>query len=70
MNKCIIMLQNKLLTFYFRIRLHVRKMENVLGIRDVLELAVSRGVVGVRPMILSMSVRLQACACVPFIAVR
>jgi len=37
---------------------------------NVLELAVSREVVCVRPMILSMSVRLQACVCVPFIAVR
>jgi len=32
---------------------------------NVLELAVSREVVGVRPMILSMSVRLLGCACVP-----
>jgi len=37
---------------------------------NVLELAVSREVVGVMPMILSMSVRLLGCACVPFIAVR
>jgi len=36
----------------------------------VLEIAVSREVVGVRPMILSMSVRFQACACDHFIAVR
>jgi len=35
---------------------------------DVLDLAVSREVVGLRPMILSMSVRLPPCACVPFIA--
>jgi len=35
---------------------------------NVLELAVSREVVGVRPMILSMSVCLLGCACVPFIA--
>jgi len=35
---------------------------------NVLELAVSREVVGVRPMILSMSVRLQTCPCVSFIA--
>jgi len=75
------MLQNKLLTFYFELKLQVRRMENIsatcesLRGRDfnpyygnVLELAVSREVVGVRPMILSMSVRLLGCACVPFIA--
>jgi len=77
------MLQNKLLTFYVELKLQVRRMENILATcellrgRDfnpyygnVLELAVSREVVGVRPMILSMNVRLQTCACVPFIAVR
>jgi len=79
----IIMLQNKLLTFYFEVKLQVRRMENISFTEisrllarswsqpllwDVLELAVNREVVGVRPMILSMSVRLQACACVPFIA--
>jgi len=37
---------------------------------NVIELAVSREDVGVRPMILSMRVRLLGCACVPFIAVR
>jgi len=37
---------------------------------NVLEQAVSREVVDVRPLILSMSVRLLGCACVPFIAVR
>jgi len=35
---------------------------------NVLELAVSREVVGVRPMILSISLGRQICACVPFIA--
>jgi len=35
---------------------------------NVIELAVSRKVVGVRHMILSMNVRLQTCPCVPFIA--
>jgi len=29
MNKCIVMLQKKLLTFYFEIKLQVRKMENI-----------------------------------------
>jgi len=37
---------------------------------NVLELAVRREVVGVRPKILSMSVRLLGYACVPFISVR
>jgi len=29
MNKCIIMLQNKLLTFDFELKLQVRRMENI-----------------------------------------
>jgi len=29
MNKCIIMVQNKLLTFYFELKLQVRRMENI-----------------------------------------
>jgi len=29
MNKCIIMLQNKLLIFYFELKLQVRRMENI-----------------------------------------
>jgi len=29
MNKCFIMLQSKLLTFYFELKLQVRKMENI-----------------------------------------
>jgi len=37
---------------------------------NLLELTVSRVIVEVRPMIMSMGVRLQTCACVPFISVR
>jgi len=29
MNKCIIMLENKLLNFYFELKLKVRRMENI-----------------------------------------
>jgi len=85
MNKCIILLQNKLLDFYFELKLQVRKIENI-SLSEICrtlasccavvtsthnrELAVSRVVVGVRPMILSMGVRPQTCACVPFIALK
>jgi len=82
----IIMLQSKLLTFYFELNWQVRRGKIFPWLRYVgylrvvarswfqpllwerIELAVSREVVVVRPMILPISVCLQTCPCVPFIA--
>jgi len=40
MNKCIIMLHNKLLTFYFELKLQVRRMENI-SLTDIRRLLAS-----------------------------
>jgi len=75
------MLQNKLLTLYFELKLRERRTKNIslteicrllascyvqTLLWDVLELAVSREVVGVGPMALSMSVRLPVHVHVSF----
>jgi len=73
----IIMLQNKLLTFYFELKLQVRGMENI-SLAEICRLLASCCAVVISTpimgrfsiMILSMSVRLPACACVPFIALK
>jgi len=74
------------LTFYFELKLQVRRMENI-SLTDICRLLASCCAVMISTpimgrirascqpwvrwrdvMILSMSVRLRACACVPFIA--